>query len=278
MPSPTPPPRQPRSSAAAGWPYRCPESPCGVPVPPMPASALPSTPSRRENREEGWAVRSISLCRLQQLQISQHFVAMTLRTHLQVDLPDHARRIDQKGVSGGKRHAVVFHDRAVFLHHYLARIGQQLEVQPLFCAEAFMRIHVVHADAHDHRILRRVFIDVALEIVSLDRAARSKVLGIEVKHHPLALELIQRHLRAFLAGQTESRRRTPGNRRLRLVRGHRRKRSQSQCQNQNRKQFHNAPSELLISIKTTPTLWQAAPRACGRMFPSAMLPARSPGP
>jgi hypothetical protein len=63
-----------------------------------------------------------------------------------------------------------------------------------------MRIHVVHADAYDHRILLSVLIDIALNIVSFDSAVRAEVLRIKVKHNPFALELIKRHLHAFLAG------------------------------------------------------------------------------
>ena len=86
-----------------------------------------------------------------------------------------------------------------------------------------MRMHTVHADAYDHRILVCVFIDVALEIVSFDRAARGEVLRIEVQHNPLARELIKRHLRAFLVGQAENRGVTALGRRLRLICGNRKK-------------------------------------------------------
>jgi len=69
-----------------------------------------------------------SLCGLQLLQIGQHFLAMTLRTDLKIDLSDYARRIDQKGVAGGQSHSIVLHDRAVFLSDRMGRIGEQLEV------------------------------------------------------------------------------------------------------------------------------------------------------
>src|ERR1700685_1857285 len=111
------------------------------------------------------------LCRLQLLQIGQDFLAVPLRPDLEINLSDHARGIDQECVPCRQRHSVIFHDRAVLLHHGVSRIGEQLEIQALFGAKALMRIHVVHADADDCRILLRVLIDVALEIVSFDGAS-----------------------------------------------------------------------------------------------------------
>ena len=67
-----------------------------------------------------------------------------------------------------------------------------------------MRIHVVDADAYDYSILLCVLFNGVLETVSFDRATRREVLGIE-EHNPLALELIKRDLRSFLAGRGEFR-------------------------------------------------------------------------
>jgi hypothetical protein len=77
-----------------------------------------------------------------------------------------------------------------------------------------MRIRVVHADTYDYGILACVFIDIALKIVGFDSAARAEVLGIEVKHYPLALELTKRHLHPFLGNRSYW-----GNRSDDLVRG-----------------------------------------------------------
>ena len=64
------------------------------------------------------------LLRLQLLQIGQHFVAVALRAHLQINLPDHTRRIDQERIACGQCHSVVFHDRTVLLDDLMIGIGE----------------------------------------------------------------------------------------------------------------------------------------------------------
>jgi hypothetical protein len=162
---------------------------------------------------------SSKLLRLQLLQIGQHFLAVTLRTHLQINLPDHTRRINQERVARGKGHSVVFRDRAVVLHDRMIRIGQQFEVQSFFRAETFVRIDIVDADAENHRVLLRILIDVPLKVVGFNRAAGSEILGIEIKDNPLPFKLIERNLRTFLTGQRESRGLRAGCRRLSLIGG-----------------------------------------------------------
>ena len=133
----------------------------------------------------------------------------------------------------------------------MAGIGEQLEVQAFLGAEALVRVHVVHTDAHDHGVLRRVFIDIALEVVCFDRAALREVLGIEIEHHPLALELIERHLRPFLAGQAESRGLRPRGWGLRLIRSNGGKHSQGQSQKKYRVSLHKT---LLQNFRHFPGL------------------------
>ena len=86
----------------------------------------------------------------------------------------------------------------------------------------------IHADTYDHGIVLCIFINVALKIVSFDRAARGEVFGLEVKHNPLALEFIERHLRSLLVRQGESGGFVTRRRWLSRIRRDRRKGSQDQ--------------------------------------------------
>ena len=88
--------------------------------------------------------------------------------------------------------------RAVFGHDLLFGIRQKLERQALFRAEVLMAFAGVHAHPKNHRVLFLVFRKVALKVVGLDRAARRVVLGIEVKHHPLAAKIFQAHFTPVL--------------------------------------------------------------------------------
>jgi hypothetical protein len=91
-----------------------------------------------------------------------------------------------------------------------------------------VRIDVIYADSYDHGIVLCIFINVALKIVSFDRATRGEVFGLEVKHNPLALEFIERHLRSLLVRQGESGGFVTRRRWLSRIRRDRRKGSQDQ--------------------------------------------------
>src|ERR1700691_2399847 len=118
-----------------------------------------------------------------------------------------------------------------------------------------MRIHVIHTDAQDHSILLRIFVDVALKVVGFDGAARREILGVKIKDHPLALELIKRNLSPFLAGQAESRGLIADSRRLRLICCTRKSGSQYQSREKCQENLHNAPFELAIMINENDQGW-----------------------
>jgi hypothetical protein len=65
---------------------------------------------------------------------------------------------------------------------------------------------VVNADSENHGIRCFILGQVTLEIASFNRAALREVFRIEIKHHPLAFEVFEVDLLAFVCGELKSRR------------------------------------------------------------------------
>ncbi len=53
--------------------------------------------------------------------------------------------IDQEGVAGGELYDSEVGERPVGVHHFMARVSQQFEVETFFRAELFVRVHAVAA-------------------------------------------------------------------------------------------------------------------------------------
>src|SRR5882724_33287 len=142
----------------------------------------------------------------------------------------------------------MLHDRdSVFVDDRMLRISQQLEVQAFLGAEFFVRIHGIKADAENDSLLLLILVDVSLEIVGLNGASAGEILGVEVKHNPLAFKLVERNLRAFLVGQSEGRC-GAADRRLCRICGHRAER-QGKGKKKYHKKFHKAPFKTTQQYK-----------------------------
>src|SRR5687767_16018201 len=70
-----------------------------------------------------------------------------------------------------------------------------------------MRFSSVDADTENHCVRRVILGEVALKVAGLECAPTRKVLRIKVEHHPLAFEISEAHLLAFVACKIKCRRR-----------------------------------------------------------------------
>src|SRR5260221_7620283 len=75
------------------------------------------------------------LCR-QRVEVGEHFVAVAGRLHLQVDLADDSRRVNEEGVAAGVGRSLVVGKRSVRSRDVMLGVCQELEVQALLGAEA----------------------------------------------------------------------------------------------------------------------------------------------
>jgi len=150
------------------------------------------------------AARLFALLQIRQRR--QHFLAVRIRFHLRINLPDHALGIDQERIA--RRHHPVRRQRTVVADHFFTRVGQELERQAFLGAELLVRIDIIGADAYDGGFLRRVLIQIALEVVGFDGAALRHVFRIKVEDHPLTAELLQADGFALLGLKLEIRRHT----------------------------------------------------------------------
>src|SRR4051794_40649781 len=152
----------------------------------------------------------------------------------------------------------------------LRRIGEDLEAESFFRAEAFVRIDVVFADADDDGVLRLVLRQVALEVVRFERATRGEVLRVEVEDDPLALELVERDGRRILTRQLERRRGSPfGRRSGRGNVGGERGGGEQQCSSEIGNVFHANSSSALFSTSAADALGTV--RSTHRLTPPERL-------
>ena len=122
---------------------------------------------------------------------------MVFGFHLLNDVGDDAFFVDDEGGAGGAHvstavhrlllpHAVGFVDGLVF-------VGQQREGQFVLVGKLVVRLHGVAADA-DHFVTGLLqFRIVVAQVTGLGRAAGSIILGVEVEHYFLALEVGKAH-------------------------------------------------------------------------------------
>src|ERR1039457_3757046 len=149
-------------------------------------------------------------------QRGEHFLAVFGGTDAGPDLGDLARRVDQEGIA--RSHAAGA-QRPVLVHHFLIRIGEQLERQALFGAELLVAIGGIHADADDDGVLLLVLRQVLLKVVRFNGAALRHVFRVEVQHHPLSTKLLQADLATLLGRQRELGRRLSDLRHVGRARG-----------------------------------------------------------
>jgi len=116
---------------------------------------------------------------------------MLRRLHIEIDLADDAVWIDKKRVACGDLDDSEIHHRVIERRNFLLGIGEKLETQSFLGAELLVGILVLHADANDYSMFLLVLRQVALEVVGFHRASAREILGIEIQHHPLTLEIVQ---------------------------------------------------------------------------------------
>ncbi len=123
---------------------------------------------------------------------------MTGRAYFNEHFRDFPFRIDDEGVARGKLYSLVLHHRAILLRNLRVGIRQQFEVETFLSAETLVRLSSVYTHAEYYGLCMIVFVQVALEIMSLERAATSEVFGVEIEHHPMALEILEAGFLAFV--------------------------------------------------------------------------------
>src|SRR5579863_496510 len=128
---------------------------------------------------------------------------MNRRIHLGPLLDDLSAGVDKEGVAHGDGHLAEVAERAVLIDDLVRRVSEQAEGQAFLGAELLVAIGRVDADAEDDGVVGVILGLVALEVVRLDGAALGHVLGVEVEHDPLAVEAVERDLRAILRGEGE---------------------------------------------------------------------------
>src|SRR6266404_6243757 len=130
---------------------------------------------------------------------------MSTRFDAGEDFSDPAGWVNDEGIARGQLRAVVFHHRAIGRRYFCVRVREQLEVQSFFRTEALVRFGRIYTHSQNHGIDSRVLRQVSLEVMRLECAARSKILRIEVEHHPLPSIILQAGLIAFIACELEVR-------------------------------------------------------------------------
>src|ERR1700686_4497770 len=80
------------------------------------------------------------LLRGERVEVSQHFLAVAGRLHLEVDLADDAGGIDEERIAGGVGRSLIVGQRAVLGGDAVLGVGEELEVEPLLRAEALVRV------------------------------------------------------------------------------------------------------------------------------------------
>jgi len=118
-------------------------------------------------------------------------------------LDDFALGINEERVALGHLDAHVVAHGSIERYDFLILIAQKFEAQAFLGTEFFVAAGRVDTDAHNHRTQFLILVHVLLEIVGFNGAARGHVLGIEVKHYPLAAETVETDVGTILRWQSE---------------------------------------------------------------------------
>jgi hypothetical protein len=108
-----------------------------------------------------------------------------------VDAGDLACGINQEGVARSELHHSQIRHGPVRVHHLMARVGEQFEVQALFGAERFVRVDAVAADTDDDSIVLGVLRLVHLKLVGFARSTRGLILRVKVEDYPLSAVILE---------------------------------------------------------------------------------------
>src|ERR1700733_13012734 len=118
-------------------------------------------------------------------------------------LDDLALGINEKCVALGHLDAIVVAHGSIESYDLLVLIAQKLEAQAFLGTEFFVAAGRVDTDAHYHGTQFLILVHVLLKIVGFNGAASGHVLGIEVKHHPLAAETVETDVGTILRWQSK---------------------------------------------------------------------------
>src|SRR5690606_12284962 len=124
----------------------------------------------------------------------EHRGRVPVDLHLPPFLPEHALGVDQKGAALDAEHAppahVLLADHVEQLPEPLVRAGDQLEREALLGLELLVRGEAVPRDAeHADAEALEGPVEIA-EALALERAARRRVLRIEIEHVRRASKLL----------------------------------------------------------------------------------------
>ena len=131
-------------------------------------------------------LRSRRLRRLELIQGGEDFGAVAQWIHTGKDPRNLSLGIDQECISGREFHQSEIIQRSIGLGDFVLGVGEQLEVQALFCAERFVRIDAVEADSQNNGIALDVLRLIHLELVGFAGSTGSLIFRIEVEDDPLA--------------------------------------------------------------------------------------------
>src|SRR6185312_834571 len=145
----------------------------------------------------------LSFSALQVCQLPEHFLTMSFGLYLAISLPYNAVGIDDERISRCILLALKFGDAPILGSDPGRFIRQELEIESFFRAELLVGIAGIKAHAQNDCVLRLILCFIALEVVRLNRASLSKILGIEVQNDPFAAILIERDRASVLRWQRE---------------------------------------------------------------------------
>src|SRR5574340_1432070 len=140
----------------------------------------------------------------------QHLLCMSFDADLAPLAAQHALGIDQEGAAFDAHEFSAI--KALLLDDvkqpadFFVFIAQQVEFQAVLLPEAVVGLQAVAGYADDQRVGSLEFRLVSAEILGFQRTTRGVVLGVEVQHHVMPLQLRKSEAFAAGGGQFETRR------------------------------------------------------------------------
>src|SRR5438552_4821726 len=139
-------------------------------------------------------------------EIGEDFGAVFFGVHVEIGFADDALGIDEEGMAGGEFGDAQVYKGVVGGRDFVLCIGEELEGQAFFGTKLLVGSFILHTHTEDDRVFLFILRKVTLKIVSFLGAAASEILGIEIKHNPLAAKIMQAERLAILRIQREVRR------------------------------------------------------------------------
>ena len=131
--------------------------------------------------------------------LGEDVVAVGVRVDAGPDLDHFSGGRDEEGVAAGELHVAVRGDRnTIGIDDLVIRVSKQFEGERVLGAERLVALDRIERDAEDDRAERVVLGQITLEVMRLDGAALSEILGIEVQNDPFASEIVKAYRRAIL--------------------------------------------------------------------------------